>query len=1638
MRIRLTVLGPRPGQTAPAPAPTCAVDVLVTAPAGTPLASVASGLATAVAAAGADVGSGTPVLYAGAERLDAQRRVLGEPPLVDGAILSVNAPADTPHHAPDEPSADAALRLHVVAGPDAGGVHLLHGGQVRVGRSADADVPLDDPDVSRLHCAVSVTDDGRVTIADLNSTNGTSLDGRPVGPGPVPLAPDALLRIGESALRLRLPSADAPDASATPAAPVPDGEGRLRVSPRGDASAAAGPSAALAAPPGAPGAPGGQGAVPYVPHGGPYPVDAHRTPPRGLPTPDGSGHADHWDSGLIADQEAAERGMSGYGDASAGRWERVDHGRGAPLPTPRRRGISAWARRLTGGRAGAEHPASGPRDETTEAEREAARARAAAEAAALHRRWPDASDILMTALGPGPRLWERGPDHPDALTVRLGTADRPATGGGTLPGVPVTVDLRRSGALGLAGPRARLAGLARSVIAQLAALHAPGALHLVLISTDRTRPGEDRLAEWSWLGWLPQLRPAQGQDCRLLLAYDREQAAARTAELVRRLDDSRLGPGWVTAPAAAVATAAAEYSGPYTVVIVDGDPDSPELREDLARLAAGGPAAGVHLICLAETLAPLAAPASSAAGSAAAAHAAGYADACAASPVFAACDLVALITGDVATSVHVVRPRRPERAVPHPPPGTPGGTGAPSGPTAHGTGALHPRSGTPGPRGGPGAAGAYDQPGPADATGRHGAYNPRGTHDLPDPQRAADAQGQPGAYERPGAAGAHGQNDQTGAHDRSGTTGGAYDHRGTAAAQGRPGAAAPYEPDGSRQSGPAGADEPQGPPGTGYRHGATGAHGRPNAYERPGTVGAHPQPGAPGQPGTYERPGAAGAHGQNDQTGAHDRSGTTGGAYDHRGTAAAQGRPGAAAPYEPDGPGQPGRSGADEPQGPPGTGYRHGATGAHGQDDRISPHDRFGTTGTAGGPGRPEPTGAQGRPGEAGAPERPNASGQPGRTGGHEPQGTPGAGHRPGTVGAHSTPGAHGTPGTAGTRHRTGAAGPSEQPGMAGGAPVPRGAYEQPGGTGAHDVPGRQAAFDRSGATGPAAGYGHDRSGPDAQRAAPPHAGGSTYAAGAGSAFTGGPGSAFGNATGSTLTGGAGSTFTGATGSTLGNATSSAFASATGSPFAGAAGASFLDVGEEATVDAVSAAWAERFARALAPLRPAGAGGRGEAGAGWSEEQAAAALPSSARLLDELGLARATPASLLARWAAAADEVPVGGRAVAVVGAGPDGPLSVDLAADGPHLLVNGAAGTGKTELLRSLAASLAAAERPDRLGLVLVDGGGAERGEGLRMCLDLPHVSTYLAASDPVRMREFAQALGTELKRRAELLGPLDFLAWNERQAGGERVVAQRQPADADRAAAAAPAPTTAPTTAPAPASAPAGAPDRVPAQATARDASGGGHGRGAADLTSTGSVRTLQLRMPAPVAGLARLVVLVDDYDALVAPALGSPGRPAAGSVVRALEAVARDGARLGVHLIAASGRPDRTAETAAVERAGLWIGLESPAGAETADGTAEAAAPAGGEAAPAPSPGRGRLSRPDDDVATPFQAGRVTGRIPRTATQRPTVVPLDWERMGDPPTRRPLRELGNGPTDLALLASALQRAAQSAEAPPVPPLT
>jgi S-DNA-T family DNA segregation ATPase FtsK/SpoIIIE len=151
---------------------------------------------------------------------------------------------------------------------------------------------------------------------------------------------------------------------------------------------------------------------------------------------------------------------------------------------------------------------------------------------------PDPAQVLLTALGPLPRLWERRRDDDDLLALRLGLADQPArvevegdpTGVSTTARVvPVVVPLREAGVLGVAalpgGSRAAAQALARSLVCGAAVWHSPRDLSLVVLAEPAAA------AAWDWVGWLPHTRPDGGQDCRALLGLGAEQAAARVAEL---------------------------------------------------------------------------------------------------------------------------------------------------------------------------------------------------------------------------------------------------------------------------------------------------------------------------------------------------------------------------------------------------------------------------------------------------------------------------------------------------------------------------------------------------------------------------------------------------------------------------------------------------------------------------------------------------------------------------------------------------------------------------------------------------------------------------------------------------------------------------------------------------------------------------------------------------------------------------------------------------------------------------------------------------------------------------------------------------------------------------------------------------
>ena len=166
--------------------------------------------------------------------------------------------------------------------------------------------------------------------------------------------------------------------------------------------------------------------------------------------------------------------------------------------------------------------------------------------------------------------------------------------------------------------------------------------------------------------------------------------------------------------------------------------------------------------------------------------------------------------------------------------------------------------------------------------------------------------------------------------------------------------------------------------------------------------------------------------------------------------------------------------------------------------------------------------------------------------------------------------------------------------------------------------------------------------------------------------------------------------------------------------------------------DGVNPGWCTRLARSIAPIRDA------------SDDAEAAGLPDSARLLDVLRLEPPRAEEIAGRWT-------VGGRStLAMIGESYDGPFGIDLRKDGPHGLIAGTTGAGKSELLQSLVASLAVANRPDEMTFVLVDYKG---GSAFSECVRLPHTVGMVTDLDTHLVERALVSLTAELTRREHIL---------------------------------------------------------------------------------------------------------------------------------------------------------------------------------------------------------------------------------------------------------------------------------------------
>ena len=104
----------------------------------------------------------------------------------------------------------------------------------------------------------------------------------------------------------------------------------------------------------------------------------------------------------------------------------------------------------------------------------------------------------------------------------------------------------------------------------------------------------------------------------------------------------------------------------------------------------------------------------------------------------------------------------------------------------------------------------------------------------------------------------------------------------------------------------------------------------------------------------------------------------------------------------------------------------------------------------------------------------------------------------------------------------------------------------------------------------------------------------------------------------------------------------------------------------------------------------------------------------------------------------------------ALVGMGAGAPLYLDLRTQGPHALVGGTTGAGKSEFLQAWVLGMAQALSPDRLSFLFVDYKG---GSAFGQCTELPHFVGLVTDLSPFLVRRALTSLRAELTYREKLL---------------------------------------------------------------------------------------------------------------------------------------------------------------------------------------------------------------------------------------------------------------------------------------------
>ena len=182
-----------------------------------------------------------------------------------------------------------------------------------------------------------------------------------------------------------------------------------------------------------------------------------------------------------------------------------------------------------------------------------------------------------------------------------------------------------------------------------------------------------------------------------------------------------------------------------------------------------------------------------------------------------------------------------------------------------------------------------------------------------------------------------------------------------------------------------------------------------------------------------------------------------------------------------------------------------------------------------------------------------------------------------------------------------------------------------------------------------------------------------------------------------------------------------------------------------ARVDQCSLATAEALARRLTPLHTIASG---------SVEDASGEITGPSDFMELLALGDVRSFEPTAAWRPR----PARDRLRVPIGLGEGGALvHLDIKESaqqgmGPHGLVIGATGSGKSEFLRTLVLGLALTHSPEQLNMVLVDFKGGATFAGMS---EMPHVSAVITnlADELTLVDRMQDALSGEMVRRQELL---------------------------------------------------------------------------------------------------------------------------------------------------------------------------------------------------------------------------------------------------------------------------------------------